>query len=124
MARKVIDRIIKRFSLENDYPGDEDNGGMSSYYVFLMSGIFPFATTENYYLHGTRLKRIVFHLSNGKDLIITGENVGEKNIYVRSATFCGRDLDRCRLSHKEIAEGGEIHFVMDSVPTDWAHKKS
>ena len=124
LAAEVIDRIIKRFSLENDYPGDEDNGGMSSYYVFLMSGIFPFATTENYYLHGTRLKRIVFHLSGGKDLIITGENVGEKNIYVRSATFCGRDLDRCRLSHKEIAEGGEIHFVMDSVPTDWAHKKS
>lgn len=41
LAAAVIDGIIKRFSRQNDYPGDEDNGGMSSYYVFLMCGFFP-----------------------------------------------------------------------------------
>ena len=123
LAAEVIDRIIKRFSLENDYPGDEDNGGMSSYYVFLMSGFFPFSTTDRYYLHGTRLNRIVFHLSGGKSLVITGENVGEGNIYVQSATWCGKALDRCTLTHAEIAGGGELHFVMGDKPSDWAHKK-
>ncbi|MBE6612420.1 MAG: glycoside hydrolase family 92 protein [Ruminococcaceae bacterium] len=120
LAAKVIDSIIKRFSKQNDYPGDEDNGGMSSYYVFLMCGIFPYATTENYYLHGTRLEEIVFHLGNGRELRITGENVGDGNIYVQSAVWHGEPLNRCRLTHRELIEGGELHFVMGAEPSDWA----
>lgn len=123
LAAKVIDGILKRFSLENDYPGDEDNGGMSSFYLFLVSGFFPFATTENYYLHGTRLERIVWHLGNGKDLVITGENVGEKNIYVQSASRNGVPLHRARLTHAELSQGGNLHFVMGSEPSDWGQKE-
>lgn len=123
LAVKVIDGIISRFSLENDYPGDEDNGGMSSYYVFLMCGFFPYATTENYYLHGTRVNEIIFRLGNGKDFRITGENVGEGNVYVQSATWQGKPLNVCKLTHSQIIEGGELHFVMGNKPSDWALKK-
>ena len=120
LAAKVIDGVISRFSLDNDYPGDEDNGGMSSYYVFLMCGFFPYATTENYYLHGTRVEKIIFHLGNGNDLLITGENVGGANIYVQSATWRGKPLNECKLTHKQISQGGELHFVMGSHPSAWA----
>ena len=120
LAAKVIDGVIKRFSRQNDYPGDEDNGGMSSYYVFLMCGFFPFATTENYYLHGTRVEKIVFNLGNGRTFLVTGENVGEGNIYVQSATWQGKVLDVCRLTHSQITEGGELHFVMGKEPSNWA----
>lgn len=116
----MIDGVIKRFSLENDYPGDEDNGGMSSYYVFLMCGFFPYATTENYYLHGTRMEKILLRLGNGKELLITGENVGRANIYVQSATWQGEPLNECWLTQKQIAEGGELHFVMGDKPSAWA----
>ena len=119
LAAKCIDRVIKRFSLPHDYPGDEDNGGMSSYYIFLMCGIFPYATTENYYLHGTRLEEIVFRLGNGRELRITGENVGGDNIYVQSATWQGSPLRRCKLTHSQLLEGGELHFVMGSQPSLW-----
>jgi len=122
LAAKVIDGVIKRFSAADDYPGDEDNGGMSSLYIFLLSGFFPFATTENYYLHGTRLKEIVFHLHNGNDLTVTGENVGEGNIYVQSATFRGKPLNVCKLTHAQLSKGGELHFVMGDQPSDWARE--
>ncbi len=122
LAARVIDGVIKRFSKQNDYPGDEDNGGMSSYYVFLMCGFFPYATTENYYLHGTRVKEVIFHLGNGRELRITGENVGENNIYVQSATWQGKALDTCKLTHEQLAAGGELHFVMGEHPSDWAKK--
>lgn len=120
LAARVIDGVIKRFSLENDYPGDEDNGGMSSYYIFLMSGFFPYATTENYYLHGTRVEEISFRLGNGHHLRITGENVGGESIYVQSATWQGEPLNACKLTHGQIAEGGELHFVMGDKPSAWA----
>ncbi|MBQ9692622.1 MAG: GH92 family glycosyl hydrolase [Clostridia bacterium] len=119
LASRVIDGVIKRFSGQNDYPGDEDNGGMSSYYVFLMCGFFPFATTENYYLHGTRVEEIVFRLGNGNDFRVTGDNVGEGNIYVQSATWQGKPLNVCKLTHKQILEGGELHFVMGDKPSEW-----
>ena len=95
---------------------------MSSYYVFLMCGFFPYATTENYYLHGTRVEEIVFHLGNGKDFRVTGENNGDENIYVQSATWQGRPLDVCKLTHEQITQGGELHFVMGNQPSDWATK--
>lgn len=119
LAAKTIDKVIARFSLPNDYPGDEDNGGMSSYYIFMMCGFFPFATTENYYLHGTRLPKITFHLGNGKDFVITGENVGNDHIYVQSATWQGKPLHDCKLTHAQILEGGELHFVMGDTPSTW-----
>ena len=123
LAARVIDGIIRRFSGQNDYPGDEDNGGMSSYYIFLMCGLFPYATTENYYLHGTRVARIVFRLGNGARLLITGENTGGDNIYVQSATWQGKPLEVCRLTHAQICEGGELHFVMGASPSDWARSE-
>ncbi|MBQ3256540.1 MAG: GH92 family glycosyl hydrolase [Oscillospiraceae bacterium] len=122
LAAKVIDTIIARFSCLDDYPGDEDNGGMSSYYVFLMCGFFPYSTTDDYYLHGTRVEEIVFHLGNGRDFIVTGENVGNGNIYVQSATWKREKLDVCRLTHEQILGGGELHFVMGDTPSDWARK--
>ena len=122
LAAKVIDQIIDRFSGKNDYPGDEDNGGMSSYYVFLMCGFFPYATTENYYLHGTRVEEITFRLGNGRDFKVTGENIGDKNIYVQSATWRGQALNVCKLTHADILSGGELHFVMGSSPSNWGTK--
>ena len=122
LAAQVIDGVIARFSQANDYPGDEDNGGMSSYYVFLMCGFFPYATTRNYYLHGTRVEKITFHLGNGKDFTVTGENVGGDNIYVQSATWQGKEWNICKLTHDQIQEGGELHFVMGNQPSDWARK--
>jgi len=121
LAAKVIDDIIPRwFALPDDYPGDEDNGGMASYFVFLMCGFFPFATTENYYLHGTRVEKITFRLGNGNEFIVSGENIGEKNIYVQSATWRGDEYNSCKLTHSQILEGGELHFVMGDKPSDWA----
>lgn len=122
LAAKVIDGVIKRFSLENDYPGDEDNGGMASYSLFLMCGFFPFSTTDYYYLHGTRVEKIVFRLGNGRDFTVSGENVKEGNIYVQSATLNGKPLHECKIRHGDILAGGELHFVMGDMPSMWARK--
>ena len=65
---------------------------------------------------GTRLEKITFHLGNGNTLCITGENVSDSNIYVQSATWQGKPLNDCKLTHSQIIEGGELHFVMGDKP--------
>ena len=78
------------------------------------------ATTENYYLHGTRLEKITFRLSNGREFVVTGEGLDKGSIYVQSATYQGKPLNECKLTHGQILEGGELHFVMGDTPSDWA----
>ena len=119
LAARVVNGVIAAFSLDDGYPGDEDNGAMSSYYVFMMCGLYPLATTDTYFLHGTRLEQIRLRMGNGKELLITGENAGGDNIYVQSATLNGLPYRSCRISHSQLLCGGELRFVMGSSPSDW-----
>ena len=110
--------LLKKFP-QRDYPGDEDNGAMSSVYMFLMSGFFPYSGTNDYYLSGTRLEEVTYHLENGKDFKILGENVSDENIYVQSATLNGEPLDVAHITYDDIKNGGELKFVMGPEASDW-----
>ncbi|MFV0396104.1 MAG: glycoside hydrolase domain-containing protein [Coprobacillaceae bacterium] len=102
------------------YPDDEDNGAMSSMYMFMMSGFFPMSGTNNYYLHGTYLPKVTYHLGTGNDFIIKGINTGEDNIYVQSATWNGKPLTSSKLTWEQMSQGGTLEYVMGNEPSDWA----
>ena len=119
LAAKVVNGVIAAFSLDDGYPGDEDNGAMSSYYVFMMCGLYPLASSDTYFLHGTHLEKILLRLGNGRELSIIGENAGGGNIYVQSATLNGKPYNCCRISHSQILDGGELRFVMGDTPSEW-----
>ncbi len=103
----------------HNLPGDDDDGAMSSLYVFLTAGFFPVAGQDLYLLHGARVPQIEFHQSNGKTFTIIAENAGGENLYVQRATLNGRALDEPSLHHADIVAGGELKFVMGSQPSDW-----
>ena len=119
LASHWVDDYLNMYT-EVGYPGDEDNGAMSSMYMFMMSGFFPMSGTNNYYLHGTRLPEVTYHLGNGKDFVIKGINASDKNIYVQSATWKGKALTSSKLTYEQISQGGTLEFVMGSEPSDWA----
>ncbi len=113
-----VNEYLKRYT-DTGYPGDEDNGAMSTMYLFMMSGFFPMSGTNNYYLHGTRLPEITYHLGTGNDFVIRGVNAGGDNIYVQSATWNGEPYNVSKLTWEQISEGGELVFVMGSEPSKW-----
>ncbi|MFF2271087.1 GH92 family glycosyl hydrolase [Agromyces sp. NPDC058136] len=119
LASKWVDQYVKRFPA-NGYPGDEDNGAMSSIYMFMMSGLFPFSGTNTYYLHGPKLPEVTYNLANGKEFVITGEHASAENIYVQSATLNGEPLNESSITYEQIMAGGELAFVMGPEPSDWA----
>lgn len=103
----------------HDLPGDDDDGAMSSLYVFLTAGFFPVAGQDVYFLHGARVPKIQFHLSNGHTFTIVAENAGGKNLFVQSAALNGRALDTPSIHHADIVAGGELRFVMGPQPSAW-----
>ncbi len=100
-------------------PGDDDGGAMSSLYVFLTAGFFPVAGQDVYFLHGSRVPKVEFHLNNGKTFAIVAENSGPKNLFVQRATLNGRPLDEPSIHHADIVAGGELKFVMGPQPSAW-----
>ena len=118
IASQYIQQFLARFP-QNGYPGDEDNGAMSTLYMFLTSGFFPFSTTNTYYLHGTRLPEITYHLGSGKDFTIKGVNASPTNIYVQSATLNGEPLNESWITYEQIIAGAELEFVMGNAPSRW-----
>jgi predicted alpha-1,2-mannosidase len=118
LASLWIDKLRNLYT-DAGYPGDEDNGAMSSLYIFVVSGFYPIAGQDLYYLHGPRFQKIAFHLASGKTFTIIGHDVGEKNIYIQSATLNGKPLDRPWIHHADIANGGTLEFEMTDHPTAW-----
>ncbi|MDR1833526.1 MAG: GH92 family glycosyl hydrolase, partial [Propionibacteriaceae bacterium] len=118
LAAKWANTYLKKFP-GNGYPGDEDNGAMSTMVMFLLSGFFPYSGTNNYYLHGARLPEVTYHLANGNDFKITGVNASDTNIYVQSATLNGQPLEESWITYEQIMAGADLEFVMGPTPSDW-----
>jgi len=100
-------------------PGDDDSGAMGSLYVFLNAGIFPIAGQDIYYLHGPRVEKMIFQLSNGKTFVISGNNASDKNMYIQSAILNGQPLAKPVIKHKDIVAGGTLEFTMGPTPSAW-----
>jgi putative alpha-1,2-mannosidase len=92
---------------------------MSSLYVFLTTGIFPFAGQDVYYLHGPSVPKLIFHLPNGKTFTILGKNASPSNIYIQSVILNGKPLDNPWIRHKDILNGGILIFTMGPAPSKW-----
>jgi predicted alpha-1,2-mannosidase len=112
------DQIFRRFTADA-YPGDEDNGAMSSHYVFNRIGLFPKLGSDLYYLHGARQPRTVIHLENGKQFEILARGVGPGAIYIQKAVLNGVPLKAAFLRQSDIMNGGRLELVMGKTPGAW-----
>ncbi|XHR27334.1 MAG: glycoside hydrolase family 92 protein [Chthoniobacteraceae bacterium] len=104
-----------------ELPGDDDQGAMSSMYIFLISGFFPIAGQDIYYLHGPSVPKTTWHLANGKTFVISAQNVSKRNIYIQSATLNGRPLNAAVIHYSDIEQGGTLGFVMGETPSKWGY---
>ena len=86
---------------------------MSAWYVFSALGFYPVLPGSDEYQIGSPLvKSAKISLENGQFLNITTENQSEKNVYVKKILVNGKEVKNHVLKHSEIANGGEIVFVM------------
>ena len=114
-ARTVMDKLYN--STENGYPGDEDQGQTSSWYVLSAMGLYAVCPgTDQYVIGSPVFPKMTLHLENGKTLVIeaSGNSIGNK--YIQSASLNGKPFTRTWLTHEELTNGGTIHYEMGSTP--------
>jgi len=106
------------------YPGDEDQGQMSAWYVMSTLGLFQMdggaSVTPRYELGSPRFERITIHLSpryhGGKTFVIIARNASKKNCYIRSATLNGKPLRSWSFPAEEVLNGGTLILEMSDIP--------
>ena len=94
-------------------PGNDDSGGLSSWYVWASLGLFPVAGQSLYLVNApsfaqSRLRpRAARSWRSSTDGFVEPEPDGPAQ-YVQSVTFNGEPLERSWLTARELHRGGQL----------------
>jgi predicted alpha-1,2-mannosidase len=96
--------------------GDEDGGGLSSWYVFSAMGFYPVTPGKPEYVLGSPIfEEVRIDLGEGKEFVIKAPFASKQNKYIQSAKLNGEDMDSYLLPHKAISDGGTLILDMGSM---------
>ena len=105
-------------------PGNDDSGGLSSWYVWASIGLFPVAGQGIFLLNTPSFRSVRIQLDGASFTIDTvgfvePEPDGPPQ-YVRSARLDGRPLDRTWITIRELHAGGRLELELGPTPGEWA----
>ncbi len=114
-VRQVMDKLYN--ATENGYPGDEDQGQTSSWYVLSALGLYSVCPgTDEYVIGSPVFQKATITLENGKKFIIKADHNSRQNVYIQFGTLNGLSYTRNYLKHEDILKGGMLHFEMGVTP--------
>lgn len=114
-ARMVMAQLYN--ATEKGYPGDEDQGQMSSWYVLSALGIYSVCPgTDQYVIGSPVFQKATIKLENGKTFVIKANGNNPKNVYIQSATLNGKNYDMNFITYRDINNGGVLEFKMAAEP--------
>ncbi|ARU50763.1 hypothetical protein CBR64_03875 [Cellulosimicrobium cellulans] len=120
VVRTALARSFTGNDMGQGYPGDEDNGEMSAWWLFSALGFYPLQVGSPTYAIGSPLfTRATIHLENGEDLVIDAPDNSAENVYVQGVTVDGVAQSATYLTHDQLADGGTIEFDMGPTPSAW-----
>ncbi|MCB8798957.1 glycoside hydrolase family 92 protein, partial [Escherichia coli] len=120
VVREIQRRLFVGSEIGQGYPGDEDNGEMSSWNIFSTLGFYPLQVGSAHFSIGSpQFSKATVRWGNGKTLVINARNNSTSNVYVQSMSINGKAHDSTTLDQSDIADGGSIDFVMGPNPSNW-----
>ncbi|GIF22685.1 putative alpha-1,2-mannosidase [Actinoplanes tereljensis] len=114
-------------------PGNDDSGGLSSWYVWASLGLFPVAGQNLFLINAPAFGRSVLQAGDSEFVIETSGHretpIGVDGLdrdppvqYVQSATLNGEALHTTHLSAADVHRGGRLHLKLGPEPSTWGHQ--
>lgn len=104
-------------------PGNDDSGGLSSWYVWASLGLFPVAGQNLFLLNAPSFAESSIAVGNEKFTILTDGFVepsrGGPVQYVQSMELNGMPLERTWISGSELHRGGDLLVRLGPEPSEW-----
>jgi len=120
IVRETLARMYVGSEIGQGYPGDEDNGESSAWWLLSMLGLYPLQMGSEYLAIGSPLfTRATVHLENGKSLVVSAPNNSKENVYVEGVKVNGQPWNRTVIPHRLLAAGANIEFTMSPRPAAW-----
>ena len=102
---------------ENGFPGDEDQGQTSAWFVMSALGFYSVCPgTDQYVLGSPLFEEATISLENGKQFVIHATGNSAENCYIQSAQLNGRPWPHNFLRHQDIVAGGRLELQMGPEP--------
>lgn len=118
-VRNIMAKLYN--ATENGYPGDEDQGQTSSWYVLSALGFYSVTPGTGEYVLGSPLfKKITLNLENGKKFVIQADGNDASHVYIQSAALNGKTYTPHFIRHSDLLQGGTLRLQMSDQP----HKKT
>jgi predicted alpha-1,2-mannosidase len=118
----TVRRVMTELYSSGDaaYPGNDDVGEMSSWYIFSALGMYPELPGSDILVLGSPLfSKAVLHLPNG-DVTITGNGAAKDAPYVQSLTVNGQTSNKPWIRYSDISHGGTLTYDLSSTAnTNW-----
>ncbi|WP_084099663.1 glycoside hydrolase domain-containing protein [Demequina sp. NBRC 110051] len=104
-------------------PGNDDSGGLSSWYVWASLGLFPVAGQSIFLLHPPSFHYSTVSMARGTLTIDTSGFVeptpGGPVQYIQSASLNGEAIEGSWIDASVVHEGGRLHLSLGPEPSDW-----
>jgi putative alpha-1,2-mannosidase len=108
-------------------PGNDDSGGLSSWYVWASLGLFPVAGQGLFLLNTPSYSESTVQVGDEELTIatrgFTEPRPGGRAQYVQSVEFNGQPLERSWLLGKELHRGGRLVMELGSEPGPWGRDR-
>jgi putative alpha-1,2-mannosidase len=120
LVREALSRLYLGSEIGQGYPGDEDNGEMSGWYIFSALGFYPLQMgSPNYAIGSPLFTKATVHLENGRKIVINAPHNSASNVYVQSLKVNGKAYHSASLPHSLLAGGATLDFAMGPHPSSW-----
>ncbi|WP_025158872.1 GH92 family glycosyl hydrolase [Leifsonia aquatica] len=120
VVRESLARLFTGSEIGQGYPGDEDNGELSAWWLFSAMGLYPLSPGSGEYVIGSPLfPRMTIDIPGAGTLDIVAENHSPENVYVQSLTVDGEPWERLAIPHAVVARDARLVFTMGPEPSSW-----
>ena len=96
--------------------GNDDSGGMSSWYVWNALGLFPVAGQDVFLISSPLFTAARLRLAGGAVFTIEARGNGPDRPYVAAASLNGLPLERPFIRWVDLAGGGRLSLEMSDQP--------
>jgi predicted alpha-1,2-mannosidase len=119
-TQDVVRRVLKDLysSKPDGYPGNDDLGEMSSWYLWGALGMYPELPGSDVLVLGSPLfPKAVLHLKQG-DVIINARGAADDAPYVQSLTINGQPWNTPWIRFSDISKGEILDYSLTRTPNE------
>jgi predicted alpha-1,2-mannosidase len=117
-TQEVVRRIVRELysSKPDGYPGNDDLGEMSSWYLWAALGMYPeIPGSDVLVLDSPLFPKAVLHLKGGNVTVQAG-GAADDTPYVESLTLNGQPWNKPWIQFSSISQGGNLDYKTGKMP--------